>query len=203
MMWTCVSVEPKEGAELPSVHRLIALWNAYAEEHRIEVEGERARIYGVEADIDIDQAGAAYVQYSDRWQTGGLRNLAEHLTRTLPGVVLTLKEEWTGEEPSIIRERWEGGAITAVRDSDGPMQPLDAAGRTPADALAAVLTAVESLGDALAMVRPGEDFWEGFNFIEGDRLAAVFDAAGFPERAEMIRECCREADPEAWAEVEQ
>ena len=201
-MWTCVSVDALEGAELPSPARLIALWNTNADsEHRISVEDDRARIYGVEAQIDIDPAGTAYVQYSDRWQTEGLRSLAEQLTASLPSVTLTLKEEWTGDEPSVTRERWQGGRVTAKRDSDGPLIPVDALGRTPENALASVLQAVDDLGDALMMVFPGENFWEHFTYVEGSRLAEVFEAAALPERAAMIRDRCREADPESWDET--
>lgn len=202
-MWTCVSVDAAEGAELPSPTLLIALWNANVDgEHQICVEDDRARIEGVEAQIDIDPAGTAYVQYSDRSQTEGLRSLALRLTASLPDLTLTLKEEWTGEEPSITRERWQDGRVTGKRDSDGPLIPVDTLGRTPENALASILATVGALGDTLMMVHPGEDFWEGFNYVEGDRLAEVFETAGLPERAAMIRERCRAADPEAWEEGE-
>ncbi|MCK3771245.1 hypothetical protein MZK47_16385 [Microbacterium aerolatum] len=203
-MWTCVSVDAVEGAELPSLARLIALWNANADtEHQIDIDTGRARIYGIDAQIGIDRAGSAYVQYSDQVQTFGLRELAEQLTASLPGLSLTLKEEWTGEEPSVTRERWQGGRVVAKRDSNGPLIPVDALGRTPETALAAILAAVGSLGDALMMTFPGEDFWEHFTYLEGSRLAEVFEAAALPERAAMIRERCREADPEAWEEADE
>lgn len=202
-MWTAVTVQAEEGAELPSLARLIALWNANVDgEHRIEVDDDRARIYGTEADIDVNPEGVAYVQYSDRWQTEGLRSLAQQLTTTMPGLILTLEEEWTGEEPGVTRERWQGGRVTGIRTSDGDLVPVDALGRTPENALASILAAVGALGDTLMMVHPGEDFWEGFNYVEGIRLAEVFEAAALPERAAMIRERCREADPEAWEEAE-
>ena len=203
-MWTAVTVQAEEGAELPSLARLIALWNANVDgEHRIEVDDERARIYGTEADIDVNAEGVTYVQYSDRWQTEGLRSLAEQLTTSLPGLILTLEEEWTGDEPGVTRERWQGGKVTGIRTSDGDLQPVDALGRTPEAALTAILAAVGSLGDALMMTFPGEDFWEHFTYLEGNRLAEVFEAAALPERAAMIRERCREADPEAWEEADE
>lgn len=202
-MWTAVTVQAEEGAELPSLARLIALWNANVDgEHQIAVEGERARIYGTEADIDVNPEGVAYVQYADRWKTYGLRSLAERLTATLPGVTLTLEQEWTGEEPEVTRERWQGGRVTGIRTSDGDLVPVDALGRTPENALQSILAAVGALGDTLMMVFPGENFWEHFSYVEGSRLAEVFEAAALPERAAMIRERCREADPEVWEEAE-
>ncbi|MFH8253289.1 hypothetical protein ACH3VR_23180 [Microbacterium sp. B2969] len=201
-MWTAVTVQAEEGAELPSLARLIALWNANVDgEHRIDIDDDRARIYGTEADIDVNAEGVAYVQYSDRWQTEGLRSLAKQLTSSLPRLILTLEEEWTGDEPGVTRERWQSGKVTGIRTSDGDLQPVDELGRTPENALASILAALGSLGDALMMVYPGEDFWEHFTYIEGSRLAEVFEAAALPERAEMIRDRCREADPEAWEEV--
>lgn len=203
-MWTDVTVQAEEGTALPSLARLIALWNANVDgEHRIDIDGDRARIRSTEADIDVNAEGVAYVQYSDRWQTEGLRALAEQLTTSLPGLILTLEEEWTGDEPGVTRERWQGGRVTGIRTSDGDLQPVDGLGRTPEAALTAILAAVGSLGDALMMTFPGEDFWEHFTYLEGNRLAEVFEAAALPERAAMIRERCREADPEAWEEVDE
>lgn len=202
-MWTAVTVQAEDGAELPSLARLIALWNANVDgEHQIAVENDRARICGTEADIEVNPEGMAHVQYSDRWQTEGLRSLAERLTSTLPGLIVTLQEEWTGEDPNIKRERWQGGRVTAIRTSDGDLVPVDALGRTPENALQSILAAVGALGDTLMMVFPGENFWEHFSYVEGSRLAEVFEAAALPERAAMIRERCREADPEVWEEAE-
>lgn len=202
-MWTAVTVQAEEGAELPSLARLIALWNANVDgEHQIAVEGDRVRIYGSEADIDVNSDGVAYVQYSDRWKTDGLRALAERLTATHTGLTLTLEQEWTGDEPEVTRERWQGGRVTGIRTSDGDLVPVDALGRTPENALASILAAGGALGDTLMMVYPGEEFWEGFNYVEGVRLAEVFEAAALPERAAMIRDRCREADPEVWEEAD-
>lgn len=66
-----------------------------------------------------------------------------------------------------------------------------------------MVRAVRDLGESLCVISAGEDFWEHFTYVEGSRLADVFDAAGMRGAAEHVRMECREADPEVWSEADE
>lgn len=204
-MWISVSIEAEEGVALPSIKRMITLWNSCIDhEHRITYRPEDGppTIYGVEGlSLGLEDDYTAYVQYGDRWSTEGLHALAQHVTKAHAGVAVTIEEEWTGGEPIVKRERWQSGRLVAVRSSDDPMEPIDTLGRTPANALASILAAVERLGGTLEQVNPGEDFWEHFNYGEAMALSDLFESAGMNEHAARIISVCRESDPEMWRDT--
>lgn len=64
----------------------------------------------------------------------------------------------------------------------------------------ALSEAVKHLGELLAEVAVGEDFWEHWQYAEAQALAAVFEAAAHPETAALVHERAADADPEAWEE---
>lgn len=214
-MWQEIQIEMPEAVELPQLGALLALWQIHVE-RALWIHAEDEHYYNT---FNVDGADPfaegehlpeerrAYLQFSSKWQTEGLRDFIEAVSIRYPAAVLTLREEWTGEDANITRERWQGGHLVASIDSEGDLIPQPSA--ASADALGAflddsalmlgeVLGALGRLSETLSMVEVGEDFWEHFQQVEADQLADVFDCAGMTASATMIRDRARAADPEAW-----
>ena len=217
-MWQEIQVETPEAVELPPLGALLALWGIHVE-RALWIHTEDERYYNA---FSVDGADPfaegehlpeerrAYLQFSSKWQTEGLRGFVKAVSMRYPAAVLTLREEWTGEDANITRERWQCGRLVASIDSEGELIPEPSA--ASADTLGAfldgnalmlgeVLGALGRLGETLSMVEVGEDFWEHFQRIEADQLAAIFDCAGMTTSATMIRDRARAADPRAWEEA--
>lgn len=203
-MWISVEAHfPKPVTDRDAVTaRLIALWNLHVDaEHQIERDGETVgnverAFTGLHFDGEI-----ASIEYPWRWETAGIADFARAASLAYPDATIYTLEEWTGEDPNIVRQQWERGSVVAAKDSAGPLEPV-IDGKPLAEAHTALREAVERLGEMLAEVAVGEDFWEHWQYAEAQALAAVFEAAAHPEIATMVRERATDADPEAWAEAD-
>jgi|GEM_PF-6031513 len=201
-MWQEISIEfPEPVADPDQVGAtLLVLWNHHTEGWPIDADGRGE--WGWEGSAGFDGA-RGHVSYGSRWQTPGLHALAEAASARYPEATVHLSEEWQGDGgPTIRHERWEGGRLVAARDSDGPLVPVDAEGRGPAEQLDELRGAIRDLADGWGQIGVGEDFWEHFTRTDAEQLARVLTLAGLPQAAEEVRAKCAEADPEAWAEVE-
>ena len=204
-MWQEIQIETPEAVELPPLGALLALWGIHVERALwIHAEGEHYynafSVDGADPFAEgehLPEGRRAYLQFSSKWQSEGLRAFIEAVSVRYPAAVLTLREEWTGEDANITREQWQGGHLVASIDSDGELTPEPSA--TSTDALGAflddsalmlgeVLGALGRLGETLSNVEGGEDFWEHFQRVEADQLAAVFDCVGMTTSATMIRD---------------
>ena len=206
-MWTSVQITFR-GTEAATVESMVALWNASVDsEHQVEINSEEGRAYvggrplGINGDADLTELGA-YLQYHDKYETEGLATFGEAFTHRYRLASVLIETEWTGEEPSVTRQRWEQGRIVAERTSDGDLAPVYEPGQSPTEVLDKLRDELRELATLLDQISVGEDFFEHFTRTEGEQLATVYDTAGMAEIASAIRRKCAEADPEAWAESE-
>ena len=207
-MWTSVTITFPNREEVAALESMVALWNASVDrEHGLEI-GEslhEERVYlggralGFDSDFGLDDEGA-HLAYHDKYETEGLATFGEAFTHRYPTATVLIETEWTGEEPSVTREQWQGGRIVAERTSAGNLEPVYEPGHSPAEVLDRLRAELRELAELLGRIEVGEDFFEHFTRREAEALATVYDTADMAEIAGEIRRKCAEADPEAWAE---
>lgn len=202
-MWISVEAHfPQAVADREAVAaRLIALWNHHVDgEHQIDQDSKTVGSADPTfTDLHLD-GECASIEYPGKWETEGIADFARAASLAYPEATIHTLEEWTGEDPNIVRQQWEGGAVVAEKDSAGLLEPV-IAGKSLSVAHAALSGAVERLDGLLRAIAVGEDFWEHWSYSEAQALADVFDAAAQPDAARMVRERVAEADPEMWEEA--
>ena len=177
--------------------RLLALWNSHVDADW-GIEPRHLANGGPRLFDDMSLTyGETYAQIEawDRYSIDGTHDFALAVSRAYPDSTVLFHEEWTGEGPFITRERWRDGQLVASRDSAGPLLP-SISGLPLPEAFTALQEALTAFGELLGNVWVGDGFWEQWQGMEGRALATVFERAGLPQHADLIRERIGEADPE-------
>lgn len=123
-MWTAVWLDISRADPKPSVARILGAWQAFveAESHFEITVKDNGSVEWSEPGFDGDSSGEEgdelYVGFHTSSMVGGIVDFGGYITRRFPGVILKLREEWTGEEPGVESYTMRNGAIDTATVTD-------------------------------------------------------------------------------------